>query len=127
MKNGIRLDTIIDMAKLPSTTTEQRIADTLRETRLRAALSLRELARRAGTSHATLLAYERATKVPTTTTFFRILEASGNVVDLDIQPRIRIRDGIPRGEELMAVLELAEQFPARISRKLQLPRFADCC
>jgi hypothetical protein len=74
-----------------------------------------------------LLAYERGRKVPTTTTFFRVLEASGNVVDLDIQPRIRIRDGIPRGEELMAVPELAEQFPMRVSRRLQLPRFADCC
>lgn len=113
------------MSISPSTVTEQRIADILRETRLRAGLSLRELARRAGTSHATLLAYERSTKVPATTTFFRILEASGNVVDLDIQPRIRSRDGIPRGEELIAVLELAEQFPARVSRKLRLPRFAD--
>lgn len=113
------------MNRVQSNTTEQRIADTLRETRLRAGLSLRELARRAGTSHATLLAYERATKVPTTTTFFRILEAAGNVVDLNIQPRVRVRDGIPRGEELMAVLELAEQFPARVARRLQLPRFAD--
>lgn len=125
MTSGIQLDTIRFMKCVQTFSTEQRIADALRETRLRAGLSLRELARRAGTSHATLLAYERSAKVPTTTTFFRILEAAGNVVDLDIQPRIRLRDGIPRGEELMAVLELAEQFPVRVSRKLQLPRFAD--
>jgi len=125
MTYGIQLDTINCMIKQPSSRTEQRIADTLRDTRLRAGLSLRELGRRAGTSHATLLAYERATKVPTTTTFFRILEAAGNAVDLNIQPRIRVRDGIPRGEELIAVLELAEQFPAKVARRLQLPRLAD--
>ena len=119
MTDGIQSDTINVM----STTLEQRIASSLRETRLRAKLSLRELARRAGTSHATLLAYEQSRKIPTTTTFFRILEACGNAVDLDIQPRVRDRDGIPRGEELMAVLDLAEQFPARVGRKLTLPRF----
>ena len=105
------------------TTLKQRIADTLRETRTGAGLSLRELARRAGTSHPTLLAYEQAKKVPATTTFFRIIEACGNVIDLDIQPRVKERDGIPRGEELVAVLQLAEQFPHRASRHLNLPRF----
>ena len=102
---------------------EQRIANTLRESRTKAGLTLRELARRAGTSHSTLLAYEHAKKVPTTTTFFRVIEACGNAVDLDIQPRVRERDGIPRGEELAAVLHLAEQFPHRASRHLGLPRF----
>jgi transcriptional regulator with XRE-family HTH domain len=102
---------------------EQRIADALRDSRSRAGLSLRELARRAGTSHSTLLAYEQARKVPTTTTFFRVIEACGNAIDLDIRPRVKERDGIPRGEELAAVLQLAEQFPHRASRHLNLPKF----
>ena len=102
---------------------EQRIAETLRKTRSGAGLSLRELARRASTSHSTLLAYEQGKKVPTTTTFFRVIEACGNAIDLDIQPRVKERDGIPRGDELVAVLQLAEQFPHRASRHLNLPRF----
>ena len=105
------------------TTLEQRIADALRNSRTRAGLSLRELAKRAGTSHSTLLAYEQAKKVPTTTTFFRVIEACGNAMDLDIRPRVKERDGIPRGEELAAVLHLAERFPSRASRHLNLPRF----
>jgi transcriptional regulator with XRE-family HTH domain len=111
------------MATISMTTLESRISSTLRETRLSAGLSLRELARRARTSHATLLAYEQSKKMPATTTFFRILEACGNVVDLDIQPRVRERDGIARGDELAAVLELADQFPVRAERRLSLPRF----
>jgi transcriptional regulator with XRE-family HTH domain len=87
-------------------------------------LSLRELARRAGTSHATLLAYENATKVPTVATFMRVLESSGYAVDIQLSPRIRERDGLDRGEELRQVLELAEQFPARLSRTLTCPKFA---
>lgn len=102
---------------------ETRIADVLRGTRVKAGLSLRELARRAGTSHSTLLAYEQAKKVPTTTTFFRVIEACGNALDLNIHPRIRQRDGIARGEELAAVLLLAEQFPHSVPRHLNMPRF----
>ena len=105
------------------TTLEQRIANILKESRTRAGLSVRELARRAGTSHPTLLAYEKGRKVPTTTTFFRVIEACGNAIDLDIKPRIKERDGIPRGEELAAVLQLAEQFPHRVPRHLNLPVF----
>jgi transcriptional regulator with XRE-family HTH domain len=102
---------------------QEKIASTLRDARLSAALSLRKLARRAGTSHATLLAYERGNKVPSTATFLRIIEACGFAIDLGLEPRIRERDGISRGEELEAVLHLAEQFPQRMSRHMSLPRF----
>ena len=102
---------------------ERRVAATVRAARLRAGLSLRALAKRAATSHATLLAYEQGKKVPTATTFLRVIEASGNAVDLHIQPRVTERDGIPRGEELAAVLELAEQFPQRAARHLDFPKF----
>lgn len=95
----------------------------LREARLAAHLSLRELASRAGTSHATLSTYESGRKIPSITTYLRILEAAGYAVDIQISKRIREQDGIPRGEELAAVLRLAEQFPARISRQMDFPVF----
>ena len=102
---------------------EQTTAALLREARTNAGLSLRALAARAETSHATLSAYEQGRKVPSVTTFLRILEACGNAVDIELHPRIREADGIPRGEELAAVLRLAGQFPARVERHLNLPVF----
>ena len=99
------------------------ISATLRDARERSGLSLRALARRAGTSHPTLLAYERGRKVPAATTLLRILEACGFAVDLTLSPRVRERDGLDRGEELRQVLELADQFPVRAARRLGAPRF----
>lgn len=93
----------------------------LQQARLAAGLSLRELAARAGTSHATLLAYEQGKKIPAVTTFLRILEAAGYAVDIRLSKRIREKDGIPRGEELEAVLRLAEQFPAKVSKQMDFP------
>ena len=107
----------------PLLTKPHRVAGTLRRARERAGLSLRELASRAGTSHSTLSAYEHGRKAPSAATFFRILDACDLAVDLILTPRIRERDGIPRGEELQAVLELAEQFPTRIKRRMDLPVF----
>lgn len=95
----------------------------LRSTRITAGLSLRVLAARAGTSHATLSAYERGRKLPSISTYVRVLEACGNAVDLQLQPRVRERDGIARGEELASVLALAAQFPAKVSRHLKRPVF----
>jgi len=95
----------------------------LTQARAKAGLSLRELAERAKTSHATLSAYEKGRKVPSVTTFLRILEACGNAVDIQLHPRIRERDGIPRGDELASVLRLAGQFPAKASRHLNHPCF----
>jgi transcriptional regulator with XRE-family HTH domain len=98
-------------------------ASLLASARAEAGLSLRELAARARTSHATLSAYEKGRKVPAVTTYIRILEACGNVVDIRLLPRIRERNGIPRGDELESVLKLAAQFPAKASRHLELPVF----
>ena len=67
----------------------------LRDARTGADLSLRELAIRAGTSHATLSAYEQGRKIPSVNTFLRILEACGNAVDISLHKRIRESDGIP--------------------------------
>lgn len=99
------------------------ISHTLTSARQAAGLSLRELARRAGTSHATLLAYEKGQKMPSVATFLRIVEAANFAVDFDLSPRIRMMDGLDRGEELEQALELAAQFPARQSKHLELPRF----
>ena len=100
-------------------------ATLLRTARQDAGLTLRELAARAGTSHATLSAYEHGTKVPTVDTFARVLEAAGFAFDPELSRRIVVdpRTGLDRGEELTAVLELAEQFPARHERTLRAPVF----
>lgn len=100
-----------------------RFASILRKARLQAGLSLRELAARAGTSHSTLAAYEQARKAPSVVTFARILENCDVALDVNLTRRIREADGIDRGEELRAVLELAEQFPARIAPRMDLPIF----
>ncbi|MGD8418267.1 MAG: helix-turn-helix transcriptional regulator [Pseudomonadales bacterium] len=92
-------------------------ASALREARQAAGLSLREAARRAGTSHATLHAYETGAKSPSIATFLRILDACGYAVDFTLSPRIRWQDGIYRGDELEAVLDLADAFPARAPRR----------
>lgn len=91
--------------------------------RTRAGLSLRQLARRAGTSHATLSAYEHGRKVPTVETLDRILRAAGFVAGVDLEPDVGGPDRSARGRELVEVLELASMFPARHSRTLELPRF----
>jgi transcriptional regulator with XRE-family HTH domain len=98
-------------------------ARTLADARRRAGLSLRELARRAGTSHPTLLAYEAGRKNPSVATFLRILDACDFAVDFALSRRIRWQDGIARGEELEAVLALAAEFPSRAERHMSNPVF----
>ncbi len=95
----------------------------LASARQRAGLSLRAAAERAGTSHATLVAYEKRRKTPTVTTFLRLLKAYGYAADIELSPRIRSQDGYPRGDELQDVLELAAQFPARHTKTLRYPKF----
>ena len=95
----------------------------LRGARRRAGLSLRELARRAGTSHATLSAYEAGDKVPSVETFDRILRAAGFAASVDLTPRVGDVDRRDRGRELREVLDFAARFPARHSARLTFPRF----
>ena len=99
------------------------VARTLRLGRSRAGLSLREVARRAGTSHSTLVAYEQGRKAPSAATFLRILDACGFATDFQLSPRVREHDGLARGRELEAVLDLAAQFPARHTKAMRYPKF----
>jgi transcriptional regulator with XRE-family HTH domain len=95
----------------------------IRTARRRSKLSLRALASRAGTSHATLSAYEKGRVDPTTMVLSRIIAAAGQALEatlLGVPPSI---DGMSRGEELIAVLELAEQFPARHASHIEFPVF----
>jgi transcriptional regulator with XRE-family HTH domain len=98
-------------------------ATTLRTARRRAGLTLRELAGRAGTSHATLAAYEAGRKVPTVETFERVLRAAGFAPAVDLGPAIGGPDRLDRGRELLDALRLAEHFPARHEPTLTFPRF----
>ena len=91
--------------------------------RHRAGLTLRELARRAGTSHSTLAAYEADRKVPSVETFDRLLRAAGYASTVDVAPAVGGVDPADRGRELVEVLDLAARFPARHDRTLRFPRF----
>ena len=96
---------------------------TIRRARLRAGLSLRELGRAAGTSHATISAYEAGRKEPGIDTLTRILRAAGFELDGGLVPVVGGPDRDARGRELADVLHLAEQFPARHSATLAFPVF----
>src|SRR4051794_35974143 len=100
-------------------------ASTLHRARVKAGLSLRTLAKRAGTSHATPLAYESGKAVPGVDTLDRILRAAGYATDIRLEPRPEGSDAERRakGEELREALELAAMFPARHARRLRYPRF----
>ena len=101
-------------------------ARTLRRVRATAGLSLRALAERAGTSHATLAAYEAGRAVPGVDTLDRILRAAGYASDIAVARRPDATDDERRakGEELLQALELAAMFPARHSRRLRYPRLS---
>jgi transcriptional regulator with XRE-family HTH domain len=91
--------------------------------RARAGLTLRSLAGRAHTSHATLAAYEHRRKVPSTTTLVRVVAAAGFDLTVALTPRPGGVDPAERGRELADVLDLAAQFPARHARTLTTPVF----
>jgi transcriptional regulator with XRE-family HTH domain len=95
----------------------------IRTARRRSRLSLRALAVRAGTSHATLSAYENGRVDPTTMVFSRIIAAAGQSLEATLLGTPSDIDGMSRGEELIAVLDLAEQFPARHASRLEFPVF----
>ncbi len=97
----------------------------IRTARSEAGLTLRELAKRAHTSHSTLVAYEQGRKTPNVDTLGRVLRACGfdAEVTLAARPHDVATDPAARGRELVEVLELAAMFPTRHSRTLDVPRF----
>lgn len=95
----------------------------LRSVRRRADLGLRELARRAGTSHATLHAYESGAVQPRVDTVQRIATAAGFTVDVVLTARPDRGEREARGRELLDVLALAGEFPARHHATLRAPVF----
>jgi transcriptional regulator with XRE-family HTH domain len=101
----------------------------LRTVRRRNGWSLRDYSTRAGTSYSTLSDYERGVKVPSLPTLTRLLEAGGYALDVGIvssaPPTRDDRDTRPRGEQLVEVLDLADQFPSRHSKRLRFPVLRD--
>ena len=96
-------------------------ASILRRARLRAGLSLRELAALAETSHSALAAYEAARVTPNVETFTRVLSAAGFNASLSLTTRVA--SDRARGQELVDALVLAEQFPARHRPTIEFPVF----
>lgn len=91
--------------------------------RQRAGMTLRDLAVHAGTSHSTIAAYGTGRVVPSVATMDRIIGAAGFSTDVRLERRIREANGLDRGDELVQVLMLAEQFPARLAPTLDAPVF----
>ncbi len=98
-------------------------ATVIRTARSGSGLTLRALARSAGTSHATLSAYEAGRVDPSMDTVDRIVRAAGYDVDWSLARRVHGPTPGDRGRELVEVLELAALFPARHHPELAYPRF----
>lgn len=98
-------------------------ARTILDARRRSGLTLRALAKRAGTSHSTLSAYESGRKTPSTETLDRLVRAAGFELEFTFTPRVGEIDPADRGHELEEVLHLAAQFPARHEEHLAYPVF----
>ena len=99
---------------------------TLRIARRHAGMSQSDLALRAGTSQATISAYESGRKVPSVETLTRLLAATGS--HLAVEPGVahlptRAEREL-RARALGDVLALAEALPARRRGRLRYPRLA---
>jgi transcriptional regulator with XRE-family HTH domain len=84
-------------------------------------MSLRALAHRAATSHSTLAAYEAGRVTPSVDTFARVVRAAGFMVVPELVPAVA--PDRERARELLDVLDLAAQFPARHDADLTYPPF----
>ena len=99
---------------------------TLREARRRGGLTQADLAARAGTSQATISAYENGHKQPSVETLVRLLAATGArlSVEHDRQPVLRPSPAqeARAGRTLLDVIALAEELPTRHEPELRFPR-----
>lgn len=102
------------------------VARALRDARRRAGLSQAGLAAGAGTSQATISAYESAAKQPTIDTLERLLAAAGSRLTVAPEtPDVRQPTAVQHARAartLVDVLTLADALPTRHQRELQFPR-----
>jgi transcriptional regulator with XRE-family HTH domain len=102
------------------------VPSALRQAREQAGLTQAELAELAGTSQATVSAYESGRKEPSVNTLSRLLAAAG--ARLTVEPgTVRVPSRIEQeraGRTLAEVIALAEALPARRKPKLRYPRLA---
>ena len=98
----------------------------LRDARRTARMTQAELARRAGTSQATISAYENGRKQPSVETLARLLAATGSrlTVEHGRQPvhRPSPAEDARTARTLADVIALAEALPTRHERELRYPR-----
>ena len=103
--------------------------DAIKRARLRAGLTQHALAARAGTSQATISAYESGRKQPSLETLDRVLAATGTRLEVVPEGRRAVRRPSKRelarvGKTLRDVIELAEALPVKHKRTLEYPRLA---
>jgi transcriptional regulator with XRE-family HTH domain len=102
------------------------VATELHAARKRAGLTQGELGARAGTSQATISAYESGAKEPSVATLSRLLAATGARLTVDPHAaavREPSRAELARaGATLAEVITLAEALPVRHSKRLRYPR-----
>jgi transcriptional regulator with XRE-family HTH domain len=102
------------------------LAAELRQARERAGLTQTTLARRSGTSQATVSAYENGLKQPSVATLDRLLAAAGARLTVQagappvVEPSAAQHARVARG--LLDVLALAEALPTRHQSQLRFPR-----
>jgi transcriptional regulator with XRE-family HTH domain len=94
----------------------------LRDARGRSGLTIRQLARRARTSHSAIAAYESGAKSPNSETLGRLVRACGFEFELRLRAIAPFENRAQRGRELVEVLDLAGEFPSE-HRPLARRRF----
>ena len=98
---------------------------TLRQSRLNAGLTQAELAKRSGTSQATLCSYERGHKSPNADTLARVLAATGHKLSVERASCAVVTPSRRRLERnartLLQVLDLAAELPTRHKHHLAYP------
>lgn len=104
-------------------------AAALAQARAAAGLTQAGLAARAGTSQATVCAYELGTKRPSIETFERLLDAMGQRLEVVAGAR-SVREPSRRelaraGRQLVEVIALAEMLSVRHERELRFPRLPE--
>jgi transcriptional regulator with XRE-family HTH domain len=98
-------------------------ATLLTRCRVRAGLTQRELARRAGTSAAAVCLYEQGERVPRIDTLTRLVAATGSTLELDAVPGPAV-DVAANARTLEELLDLTDHLPQRSARRLGVPPFA---